>query len=66
MLWNSTKAEVSFDAFRDHVITQSSKILMNRKKLPIHAIEGNECDENEGFSFQGIDFSNVNSVEGMV
>ena len=66
MLWNSTKAEIDFDAFRDHVITQSSKILMNRKKLPIHAIEGNECDENEGFSFQGIDFSNVNSVEGMV
>ncbi len=66
MLWNSTKTDVSFDVFRDHVITQSSKILMNRRKLPIHAIEGNEFDEYEGFDFQGIDFSSINSAGDMI
>ena len=62
LLWQSTKAEVSFASFRDHVITQSSKILMNRRKLPVHVVDNNDdSDSDEAFDFQ-----NISSVEDMI
>ncbi len=79
LLWRSTD-ESSFQIFRDHVLTQSAKILMNRKKLPIHAIaeqldtvDGNE-DDLEGITINSMEdllaavqrFGTINSMEDLV
>ena len=69
MLWNSTKAEIPYDAFRDHVINQSSKILMNRKKLPVHSVDVDgdfDIEDDGSIDFQNMDFSNINSIEDML
>ncbi len=49
LLWHATDISKDFAAFRDIVLTQTAKILMTRKKLPIHAVvnEAGADDEEE-------------------
>ncbi len=50
LLWKTTEEDVSYQQFRDHVLTQAGRVLMNRKKLPIHAVDdgsGDDDDEND-------------------
>ncbi len=53
LLWKTTEEDVSYQQFRNHVLTQAGRVLMNRKKLPIHALDvddlGGDGDEN-GFA----------------
>jgi len=53
LLWRSTDAG-SFQEFRDHVLTQTSKILMNQKKLPIHAVDEGSGDDGDEDGFTDI------------
>ena len=47
LVWNSRDGG-SFHAFRDMVTTQAAKVLMNRHKLPIHNVDGEEHKETAG------------------
>ncbi len=65
LLWRATD-EGSFESFRDMVLTQCGKVLMNRKRLPVNNVNhespvtGNEQEgDNEGFT-------DLNSVEGIL
>ncbi len=63
LLWRATD-EGSFESFRDMVLTQCGKVLMNRKKLPVHAVDHERhANEQEGDD-EG--FTDLNSVEGIV
>ena len=58
MLWMATDQGKNFHEFKDHVITMAGKILFNKKKSPIHAVEP-EPERN------GKDFGNNGEQELM-
>ncbi len=47
LLWKTTEEDVSYQQFRDHVLTQAGRVLMNRRKLPIHALDVEEPDGDD-------------------
>ncbi len=63
LLWRATDAG-SFEDFRDMVLTQCGKILMNRKKLHVHNVDHekqqDEADEDE----EG--FPDLSTPEGII
>ncbi len=65
LLWRAQE-EGSFSKFRDHVILQTSKILMNRQRLPVHAVG----DEPEAHGEDQVTLAslldNVSSMEELV
>ena len=68
LLWNTSDCR-SFHEFRDMVITQAGKILMNRQKLPVHHVAEEPPrpsapppqDEDDG-----VDFANIHNVEDLI
>ena len=38
LLWMASDKGMSFQEFKDHVITMSGRILFNKKKAPLHAV----------------------------
>ncbi len=69
LLWYVTDKGKTFAQFRDIVRTQTGQVLMTRKKLPLHFIDGNRAiDESndDEVNFNDIDFSEVNSMEDLM
>ena len=65
LLWKAQDGE-SFQKFRDHVILQTSKILMNRQCLPVHALdEGPEEPRDEATELADM-ISGARSVEDIL
>ena len=65
MLWKAQGGE-PFQKFRDHVILQTSKILMNRQRLPVHALdEGPEEPRDEATELADM-ISGARSVEDIL
>ncbi|MDP6215213.1 MAG: hypothetical protein QGI41_09785, partial [Acidimicrobiales bacterium] len=63
LLWHSTNERCTFEEFRDHVIVQTSRILMNRKKFHINAVERSDDDAPED---DELNFDNVQSVDDLI
>ncbi len=49
MIWRATDPEEPYQKFRDRVQTQTAQILLNRKKLPLHAVQQEEEDDEDDF-----------------
>ncbi len=49
MIWRATDPLEPYQQFRDRVQTQTAQILLNRKKLPVHAVQQEEEDDEEDF-----------------
>ncbi len=49
MIWRATDPDESYQNFRDRVQTQTAQILLNRKKLPVHAVQADEDDDVDDF-----------------
>ncbi len=60
LLWKASD-EGPFYKFRDMVLTQNAKILMNRRRLPIHAVQEENEEDNEDVKPEGI-----NSMEDLL
>ena len=54
LMWKAQE-EGPFQKFRDHVILQTSKILMNRQRLPLHAV----TDEPEQYADEISDLAGI-------
>ncbi len=51
LLWKTTEEGVTYNQFRNHILTQAGRVLMNRKKLPIHALDEDIDDDGGDYSF---------------
>ncbi len=76
LLWKASD-EGPFYKFRDMVLTQAAKILMNRRRLPIHAVDIGEISTMEGLiaAFNRLnrnddddesDIGEISTVEGLI
>ncbi len=54
LLWKTTEEAVSYQQFRDHVLTQAGRVLMNRRKLPVHAVEEEAHEDSDGNSLEDL------------
>ncbi len=65
LLWNATDRNVSFDVFRDHVVTQSARLLaIQRPGRPIQGVE----DESPALNCRlpdGVDSSDISLFENV-
>ncbi len=59
LLWRASDPG-EFSTFRDFVLGQTAKVLLNRKKLPVHAVNTEDNDEND------FDINNINSVQDFI
>ncbi len=80
LLWQATDDDPdkgTFPRFRDMVLTQAAKILMNRRRLPIHAVDIGEISTMEGLiaAFSRLnrnddddesDIGEISTVEGLI
>ena len=63
LLWRASEPG-GYQLFRDMVVRQSAKVMMNKRRLPLHAI--NEESLAQDCEQESVDFSNISSVEDLV
>ena len=44
LLWHATDPNASFQRFRDTVTSQAAKVVLNRRRLPVHNVDGEGSD----------------------
>ena len=64
LLWRSTDTG-PFAAFRDHVLTMTNKVLMNRRKGHIHALETDNGGDDDDFDDNDAS-APINSIEDLL
>ncbi len=62
LLWRATDPG-PFHEFRDMVQAQAAKVMLNRRRLPVHKVE---AEEEEPSAEPTIDFSKITDVEGLI
>ncbi len=61
LLWRASEPG-GYQLFRDMVVRQSAKVMLNKRRLPVHAIEETAADEDD----EEIDFRSINNIEDLV
>ena len=55
VLWHATDPKANYRAFRNHVVMQSAKILLHRRRLPVHGLDEKNAE---------IDMEGLQELEG--
>ena len=64
LLWKASD-DSEYEDFRDHVVAQTAKILLNRRK-PIHAVEASPGPQGEDDGGDDDGFTNIASVDDLL
>ena len=51
LLWKATDPDATYEKFRDMVQSQTAKLLMHGRRLPVHAVRSDMADERDSGTF---------------
>ena len=63
LLWRASEPG-GYQLFRDMVVRQSAKVMLNKRRLSVHAIDEPLIDDDD--YGDDIDFGNINNIEDLV